>query len=178
MVSANVRFDIRLRGQGYWLNEAWRERVCPRLAEAATDVLAIVDRHLRRAHQLLTAAATAKPRWEPLSFDRSAIEPHLQDDMRRPFDVLIDAARDCIEALLDRDGQVGVAYLRMWADCDVPLLRRLAVHGWAHRSDVDASAKLEWLRDRGWLYDLQLRHEVFRLMQMTMADAAVEVVTP
>ena len=95
--------------------------------------------------------------------------------MRQPFDVLIDAARDCIEALLDRGGQAGAEYLRMWADTDVPLLRRLAVHGWTYRSDVDASAKLEWLRDRGWLYDLQLRHEVFRLMQMSMADAAVDV---
>jgi len=174
-INGNVRFDIQMRGQGYWLNEAWANVFAPHRAEAAADVLVIADRHLRRAHQLLTAAGTAKPRWEPLSFDRSAIEPHPQDDMRRPFDVLIDAARDCIEALLDRGGEAGVAYLRMWADSDVPLLRRLAVHGWTHRGDIDASAKLEWLRDRGWLYDLQLRHEVFRLMQVTMADAAVEV---
>ena len=175
VVNGNVRFDIRLRGQGYWLNEAWKDVFVPHLAEAAADVLVIVDRHLRRAHLLLTTTGTAKPQWEPLSFDRSAIEPHQQDDMRQPFDVLVDATRDCIEALLDRDGQAGVAYLRMWADTDVPLLRRLAVHGYTHRSDIDASAKLEWLRERGWLYDLQLRHEVFRLMQMTMADAAVEV---
>jgi Domain of unknown function (DUF4020)/SIR2-like domain len=175
MASGNVRFDIRLRGQRYWLNKAWKDVFVPHLAEAAADVLVIVNRHLRHAHQLLTAAGTAKPQWEPLSFHRSAIEPHEQDDMRQPFDVLIDTTRDCIEALLDCDGQAGAAYLRMWADTDVPLLHRLAVHGCTHRSDIDASAKLEWLRERGWLYDLQLRHEVFRLIQATMADASVEV---
>ena len=65
VVNANVRFDIRLRGQKYWLNEAWRDVFVPHLAEAAADVLVIVDRHLRRAHQLLTVAGTAKPGWEP-----------------------------------------------------------------------------------------------------------------
>jgi SIR2-like protein/uncharacterized protein DUF4020 len=174
-LNGNPRFDIRLRGQGYWLSEAWKGVFVPHLAEAAADALVIVDRHLRRAHLLLTTAGTARPGWDPLSFDRSAIEPHPQDDMRQPFDVLIDAARDCIEALLDRGGDEGDAYLRMWADTDVPLLRRLAVHGWTHRNDMDASAKLAWLGDRGWLYDLQLRHEVFRLIQATVADAEVEV---
>jgi hypothetical protein len=54
------------------------------------------------------------------------------------------------------------------------LLRRLAVHGWVHRTDVDASAKLAWLRSSGWLFDHQLRHEVFRLIAATAADAGAE----
>lgn len=66
-------------------------------------------------------------------------------------------------------------YLNTWAGSEVPILRRLAVHGWVHRTDVDATAKLVWLRDRGWLFDHQLRHEVFRLIESALPAAAGSV---
>lgn len=83
--------------------------------------------------------------------------------------------RDSLESLLHSGTEAGPGYLRMWADADVPLLRRLAVHGWASRTDVTASAKLAWLRDRGWLFDHQLRHEVFRLIAIAIVDAEAPI---
>jgi hypothetical protein len=131
-----------------------------------------VDRQLRRAQQLLTAAGTVQPSW---ALRRSAIEAHSQDRLRWPVDVLIDAARDCLEALLDGGDDLGAAYLHAWAATDVPLLQRLSVHGWTCRRDVDATAKLRWLRDRGWLFNHRLRHEVFRLIETALADADTDV---
>jgi hypothetical protein len=110
-----------------------------------------------------------------MCFSRSAIEPHPQDNMPEAVGLLIDAARDCLESLLAGDREAGFAYLRLWADADVPLLRRLAVHGWTHRTDVDASAKLAWLRSCGWLFDRQLRHEVFALIAATVPDATAPI---
>jgi hypothetical protein len=179
-VPGGSRTEIRLRGGQWPLEQAWEQVFAPRLDVAAGDLIAIADRHLRRAHALLTATGTARPGWDPASFSRSAIEPHSQDDMPEPLDILIDAARDSLEVLLGAGSPAGIGYLAAWADADSPLLRRLALHGWAYRRDVDAAVKLEWLRDRHWLFDHQLRHEVFTLIAATishvptaLADAVV-----
>jgi len=169
-LGGSVRFDITARGSTYWLAEAWQKLFLPHLAEAARDVVVIVERHLHRAHRLLTIAGSAHPGWDPLSFQRSAIEPHEQDAFRNPVALLIDAARDSIESLVDRDDATLHATLERWADSDVPLLQRLAVHGTARRA-TSATSKIAWLRDRGWLFDVQLHHEVFRLIAVALPEA-------
>jgi hypothetical protein len=165
------RVEVELRGDRWSLGEAWANVFVPRLAEAARDLIVVVDRQLRRAHAVLRAVGATRPGWDPMCFSRSAIEPHPQDDMPESTNLLIDAARDCLESLLARDPDAGVAYLHLWADADVPLLRRLAVHGWIQRTDVDASTKLSWLRSRRWLFDHQLHHEVFALIAATIPHA-------
>lgn len=169
------RFGVRLRGHEHWLREAWQELFVPNLSKAAPEILIIADRHLRRVYQLLVAAGSASPGWDPVSFRRSAIDPHPQDNIRDPIDILIDAARDCLELLLDSGDALSTTYLHAWAASEVPLLRRLAVHGWAHRGDIDGSAKLAWLREHRGLFDHQLRHEVFRLIEKALPDAGVDV---
>jgi hypothetical protein len=172
---ARPRLDVGLRGSHHWLADAWRQLFAPNLETVAPELLIIVDRHLRRANQLLQIGGISNPGWDPLSFSRSAIDPHRQDNLSQPFDVLIDIARDCLEALLARGDDRGLGYIHSWATSGVPLLRRLAVHGWVQRDDVSATVKLTWLRDQGWLFDHQLRHEVFRLIETTLADADVAI---
>jgi hypothetical protein len=166
------RFEVELRGSSYWLDEAWQKVFAPNLLEAAPALLAIAERHLRRAHQLLAAAGSAAPGWDPVSFRRSAIEPHPQDQHREPVDALIDAARDCLEALLKAGDSLGVALLDAWAVSDAPILRRIAVYGWVGRTDVDGTAKIAQLRERGWLLNHQLHHEVYRLIEVALSSAA------
>lgn len=169
------RFDVRLRGSSHWLEQAWSGLFVPNLAETAAALLAIVDRQLRRAFHLLVATGSAGPGWDPVSFSRSAVEPHSQDQLREPIDTLIDAARDCLEALLKNGDDLGVAYSNAWADSDVPILRRLGVHGCAYRLDVDGTYKIAWLRERGLLFDHQLRHEIFRLIEVALPSASGDV---
>jgi hypothetical protein len=111
------------------------------------------------------------PNRDPVSSGRYAIAPDPQDDIDEPINVLINATRDSVEALLDRGNDLGVAYLNLWAATQVPILRRLAVHGWAHRSDIDDTAKIVWLREQGWLFDHQLRHEVYGLIEAALPGA-------
>jgi hypothetical protein len=169
--ATGTRIEIRLRGQEYDLREVWEKIFRPNITDVAPDVIVIADQYLRRIWQLLSAAGAARPGWDPVSFARSAIEPHVQDDMPEPADFLINAARDCLDALMDSGTDTGRGYLQQWADSDVPLLRRLAVHGWARRADVTGSAKLAWLSDRQWLFDHQLRHEAFGLIAAALPDA-------
>ena len=115
VVLGGPKFDVRLRGSDHWLQEAWSTLFLPVVTEAAPALLAIVDRHFRRAHQVLTASGSAGSGWDPVSSRRSAIEPHAQDQSGDAFDVMIDAARDCLEAVLDRDDDLGAGYLDMWA---------------------------------------------------------------
>ncbi|MBO3745242.1 DUF4020 domain-containing protein [Streptosporangiaceae bacterium NEAU-GS5] len=173
-MTGGPRFEIRLKGDHHWLDEAWRQLFSPNLAEAAPAVLAVADRHLRRAFQLLDTAGHVRHGWDPVSFGRSAIEPHPQDGHPESIDVLIDAARDCLETLLDIGDARGASYLASWADSEAPLLRRLALHGVAHRADVDGASKIAWLRDRAWLFDPRLRHEVFRLIETALPSAGVD----
>lgn len=156
-------FDIKVRGDTHWLTESWGKVLAPALPDAAIEILPIMDAHLRRAHRLLMTASAANRGWDPLSFGRSAIEPHQQDKLRKPVDTLIDAARDCLEALLDQ--AVGLAILDTWAASDVPLLRRIAIHGWRLRTDVSATSKLTWLREHRWLFDHQCWHEALLLLE-------------
>jgi hypothetical protein len=115
-------FDVRVRGNQFWLPRAWQNVFVPHLGEAAPDIIGLADSHLRKAHRLLTATGAAQPDGDPMSFGLSAIEVHAQDEFREPIYVLVDAARDCLEALLDR--RAGSFVLAAWAASDVPLLRR------------------------------------------------------
>lgn len=174
-LSTPAHCSVRARGDTHWLKEAWTKLLLPNLTDAAPALLAIADRHLRRGRQLLVTAGSAGPGFDPMAFHRLAIESHPQDDHRDVIDVLINTARDSLEVLLDRGDGRGHAYLEAWADCDVPIFRRLAVHGWAYRTDVEADAKIEWVRARRWLFDYQLRHEIFRLVAVALPDCDTEV---
>lgn len=90
--ASGTRIEIGLRGDVYWLREAWAKVFSANIADAAPDVIAIADHHLRRAYQFLSVGGAARPGWDPVSFTRSAIEPHAQDSTTEPIDVLIDAA--------------------------------------------------------------------------------------
>lgn len=173
--ASNTRIDVRLRGHPHWLRDGWERVFVPNLLEAAPEILGYMDRHLRRAHQLFAAGGAGGSALDPMALYRSAIEPHEQDSLEWPWDILVEAARDCLETLLRSADGLAYAYMQAWAASAVPLLRRLAVHGWVERSDVSATDKLVWLRERGWIFDHQLRHEVFRLIGTTLASADREV---
>ncbi|MEU4532505.1 SIR2 family protein [Micromonospora ureilytica] len=167
--------ELRLRGGRAALSQAWKDVFKPNLTEIARPVAVIVERHLNHAFTLLQAVQSASEKSDPISSRRTAIVPHEQDAIPQPIDPLIDAARDCLETLLAAAAPAGLARLHEWAEADVPLLRRLAVHGWTIRTDVDATAKISWLLDRRWLFAHALRYEVFALIEEALPDAAPSV---
>jgi len=167
---------VGVRGQDYALEEAWNEIVKPNLDDAAEEVVRIADRNLGRAAALRAAGGRSSPDFDPLSYARSAIEPHPQDRHTTGIDVLIDAARESLDALLDAGSPIAPHYLMSWESAESPILRRLAIHAWDHRSDIDTSAKIDWLVSSGLLFNHQLRHEVFRLIANALPDVAGETI--
>jgi Domain of unknown function (DUF4020)/SIR2-like domain len=165
-----VQADIQLRGDDYWLRETWRKVSDPTL-QAARPLLPIIERQIERAHALLEAIGQADQAWDPLSFHRSAIEPHPQDEHNGSADLLIDIARDVLLALLESEPDAGDALLGAWTESTVPVLRRLAVFGWAQRTDVVPDDKLKWLHRQGILFDFTTKHEVFRLIATALPGA-------
>lgn len=168
---AGARYDIEIRGDNHWLNEAWEKVFRPVLPSVVADLLAIADGHLRDAHRLLAVAGAAKGSWDPISFGRSSIAPHEQDRFGDRIGIIIDVARDSLAFCLNEDPSSAEAAIRSWASSTAPILRRLAIHGVAIDPTRDGTAKLSWLLDRGFATDLHLKHEVFELLEAALPSA-------
>lgn len=169
-----VRYSVRLTTDAHGLQEAWDNFFRPNLSSFAAQLWPIVTAHLQQAYDLLNASGSASEIWDPVSFGRSAIEPHPQDKQPEAVDLLIDAARDIVETLVSVSDHRADALIDMWAGSEAPILRRLAVHG-LDRSNKNANAKLLWLLKRGWLYLHPVKHEVFQLLQTAYPSAALHV---
>ncbi|AKX96039.1 hypothetical protein MTHERMOG20_16760 [Moorella thermoacetica] len=160
-----VNFEITIPGELYWLEKAWNELFKPNLNVLAGELEAILTTHLREAHRLLCSVGSADNKWDPMSFSRIAIEPHEQDQYPRNVDVLINAARDVLEWLVANNHERANVVIEEWAASDVPLLKRLAVHGIRVCSYLQPDEKLGWLLGKGFLFAYGLKHEVFQLLK-------------
>jgi hypothetical protein len=127
----------------------------PSLREVAESLLERVVRSLAERHRTLRFWRQATHDDDEMSFRRSAIEPHQQDQDRylQLTDVLIDAARDALEHLVATRPGAGARWCDHIVEADAPLLRRIAVHALPHRSDLGADEKVGWLLSRIGLYD-------------------------
>ena len=162
-------------GPSRWAGHHWEGTIRQRLSEEglAAEVVAIADRHLRTAHRI-AADGDREGNWKWVSLERSAIEEHEQDISEGGIHVLVDVARDSLEALLEHDPRIGGRYLVSWAASEMPLLRRLAIHGWAESQDATADAKVEWLRESGLVSDRYMCHEAMRLLATALPEASEE----
>ncbi|MFV8167342.1 DUF4020 domain-containing protein [Mycobacterium sp. 134] len=167
-------FEIRFRGNDHWLREAWDGVFKPCFPEVAPDLLAVVDQQLRRAQRDISLANGPGSASELVSM-RGAIASIGDQDYPDSLDLLIDFARDCIESMLDTESSRAGSQLAAWADSDVPLLRRLALHGWTHRTDVEVAAKIEWLSTLRWMLDYPYETEVVPLLVQASRASATAV---
>ncbi|MGO9089364.1 MAG: DUF4020 domain-containing protein [bacterium] len=155
---------IIILGSHYWLNETWQKYLKPKLPELALRIARIASGNIQHAHDLALSHRVAYDDWEPLSFHRSAIEPHEQNHLNHDFDVVIDAARDSLEWLLGNDTNHGGALIEEWISTESQLLRRLAVHGMTEAKYVSENKKIDWIIKRGLLESVSLHHELYRLL--------------
>ena len=169
------RFEVAFAGDDHWLDEAWKKVFVPLLPQHAPELQDLAVRQLRDANRL---AGALQPGFDALSFGRSAIERHPQDEFRDVADVLIDAARDSLEHLLHgfAPDEAAAMVERLAQRRAEPILRRLAVHAWRIRQDRTPDEKLRWILDEDLLYDLDLQHEVYVLLGDTVALASDDAV--
>lgn len=168
-------FEATTREKHSILRLSWDTVYRPFLDQYASQLLAIIDRHLRRADLQLTLAGESD-RQRPTLW-RPAISIAEDHQPGTPLGFLIDAARECLESLLAGQNPEADRYLESWAESNVVLLRRLAIHGWTNRTDKTSSEKLQWFLSTGWLHSLDLRSEASWLITETVGSADPRSVT-
>ena len=166
----HVWVDPALLGEEHWLRHAWEQVLRPNIGICADELSVIVTRNILSMGQRL--ALLRGERHDALSAKRSAIEPHEQDAYPDEVDVLIDAARDVLEHLLQRDGRSGDALLSQWSRLPGKLFGRLVLHGWTERPDKTSDEKLRWLLQNFRIVEGgDGRHEAFRLIRQHLSSA-------
>lgn len=116
-------------GDHHELSDAWNKILLPQLTGCYPSIVAAVTASLEQSHTLLLCAGPATTTFDPLSYGRSAIEPHAQDAHPSGMDVVISAARDTLEYVIREHPPEGLALITLWDSSAAPLLRRLAIHG-------------------------------------------------
>lgn len=164
--SPSVDVELPLISKHDGLNELWEEGLKPELSQIAEPLLSRAIRHLEDRYITLCTWQQVDYKWDNDSRRRSAIEPHEQDRYPRSVDVLIDAARDCLEWLTLNRVDVAAQWCNRLVSSDAPLLRRLAIHGLSKRGDLTADKKIDWLRTNIDLHELPIHHEVFQAVRL------------
>lgn len=107
--------------------------------------------------------------FDPLSFHRSAIEPHPQDSRRKPVDAIIDGLRDYgVKTLLQWQNLPD-----RWWNFEYPLMRRLALHLITIDQERNSDQKITWLLDRTGLYVSAFKHEIYQLLRESVPSASL-----
>lgn len=164
--------ECQLRADHWSLNEVWSKHLKPQHARVAQPLLSGVALRLEEMHGELAAWDKASREWDPVSYGRSAIEPHDQDRYPEAVDVMVDAARDALEWLAANSPALLGAWIERLVTSDVPLLRRLAIHAITLYPERSPEERLKWLLDRVGLHGLSEHHEVHRAVALSYAGAA------
>jgi hypothetical protein len=167
------RIEIDVLGDDYWLREAWEKVFAPNMTIFANKLEIISARHLLVADELLKSYG-GPDYFDSVSYSRSAIEPHQQDQYPRKLDVLIDAARDSIEFLVRNEPEAAIHFINKWYGVGPEIMKRIAMHTLAECSAIAADEKITWLLDRGLLFNIGCVHEVFRVLKAAYPHANVE----
>ena len=173
-VGEGVEVTLEPDGEAGAFRELWETDLRPQLDSIAEPILSIAVARLAARHRMLSAWQEADRESNPESYSRHAIEPHEQDHAFHHVDVLIDAARDCLEWLACNRPEAAAGWCSRLARSETPLLRRLSVHTLSVRTDVSACGKLDWLLANADLHDHPSHHEMFRIMRELYSQANLE----
>lgn len=160
-----IVIELAFVSDHFTINELWLEGLKPNLNRISEPLLTAVVGQLTTQHRKLSAWQEANRDWNPLSRNRNAIEPHEQDEYHETVDVLIDAARDCLEWLASSRPKVAAQWRDQLVRGSSPILRRLGVHILSQSQDLNTNEKIEWLLRETDLHDSSAHHELFQFMK-------------
>lgn len=161
--------EIETPGDEHWLQEAWKKVFSPNIECFADELENITSAHLLKA-DMLQRSFRGPDAFDTISYSRSAIEAHEQDQYPGKIDVLIDAARDSVECLIKNDPDMALHLINKWYGAAPEIMRRIATHALAECA-ISADHKIEWLLDRELLFNTGCVHEVFRVLKVTYPKA-------
>ena len=153
------------------ISSLWENGLKPNLNQVAESLLVNIIKHLVIQHRTLSVWGSVNRDWNPAGAYRAAIEPNEQDRHPGPLDILIDAARDCLEWLVSSQPETAAQLCNRLAETEVPILRRLALHTLLVRKDLTSDEKIDWLLPKMDFDDTSVHHELFRAVTRTYPDA-------
>ena len=169
-----LSLDVPLNGNYNELNELWEKGLKPNLSEIAQPLLERVIWSLDHQYVLRHTWGKATPSSEYGSTSRHAIEDHDQNVDGHDIDVLIDAARDCLDWLTSNEPKVVAQWCSRLVISDAPLLRRLAVHSLSKRIDLTPDEKIQWLLERIDLHEYSIGYEVNQAVKQAYPGTSVD----
>ena len=173
---SNPPIDVKVTtgDDHYMLDTLWKSGLQPNLDTVAEPLLGRVVHRLGVQHQAYRAWQKSGRNWDRTSYGRSAIEPHTQNRHPTATDVLIDAARDCLEWLVSNHPDAAAGWCHRLVRSQASILRRLAVHALQHRTDLTADEKVDWLLRRIGLHEHAAHHETYQALRIIYPDASVK----
>ena len=168
---SSITADLKPSSDHHAISSLWEDSLKPNLDRVAETLITNVIGHLEKHHLTLSTWGSASRKWNLASMNRSAIEPNEQDKHPKVFDVLIDAARDCMEWLALNRTETAAQLCEKLAVSEAPIARRLAVHILPVRKDLTADGKTDWLLSKMDLHDDSAYHELFLAVRKIYPDA-------
>ncbi|MUK89310.1 DUF4020 domain-containing protein [Ornithinibacillus sp. L9] len=158
-----VEVNVDIKGDAYWLRKVWNGTILPNLDFYAIPLINIFINHL----QLTTYyyKVTREGDWDPISFSRSAIEPHEQDKYPKDIDFLIDGCREILEFLIRNNSKLALGYIEQCLQSDSKILNRLSIHSYKMINEVSFKQKINWLINNDLLFKNDYKHEVFQFIK-------------
>lgn len=169
--AAAPRMEIDITGDKYWLRDAWKKVFVPNIEHFAHELETIAAAHLLKASILLKSFGGGDA-FDSISYGRSAIEKHDQDKYPDKLDVIIDAARDAVEWLINNKPDEALCRINRWYGATPEIMKRIAIHALAEGSSLSADNKIDWLLDRELLFDIGCVHEVQRVLRVAYPYAS------
>ncbi|MEX1029746.1 MAG: hypothetical protein WDZ91_06835 [Paenibacillaceae bacterium] len=158
-----VDIEIDVQGNSYWLEEIWRKLINPNLDYYALPLMNIFINQLQMVTYLLKA--TGHGDWDPVSYSRSAIEPHEQDRHPDSIDLVINGCRDVLEYLIQVDGKSAQSFLNQCFMSESKLLKRISIHGYKLNTEISINQKIVWLLNNNLLFMPDYKHEVYQFVK-------------
>ncbi len=169
-----IDVEVTTGDDHYLLDTLWKSGLRPNLDTLAEPLLGRVVHRLEVQHLAYRVWQKSDRKWDRTSYGRSAIEPHTQNRHPTATDVLIDAARDCLESLASKHPDAAAGWCDRLVRSEAVLLRRLAVHALQHRAELTADEKVDWLLGSIGLHDLEAHHETLQTLRGIYPDAGLE----
>ena len=154
----------------------WENGLRPNLGQISSRLIAYVVANLEGQHRTLSTWDAVWRNWDPLSRSRFAIESDdymLQGQHPQIGDILIDAARDCLEWLVSNAPVEAAQWCDRLAIAPAPILRRLAIHGVIERN-LHSDDTIDWMLQHSCPHDELARHERIRALKTAYPRATEE----
>ncbi|MHB9106984.1 MAG: hypothetical protein ACYDCO_08005 [Armatimonadota bacterium] len=169
-----VDAEILMKGDRWGIEHAWKNIFSLNLNKYASSVLSIILPQFVQAHQMLISFHQADEKWDPISYSRSAIEPHTQNGHFSSFDILIDIIREIIDYYINTNTKIIDNMFAEWLEYNIPIIDRFVTYGIANHRLMKSDKKIDWVLNHFALLESHVHHELYMLLKNSYPNSSVK----